>query len=150
MDFSAKVDEFMNGKIDGNTFDLAIRPVLTIMGQDILMQKERLGGDFAVAQAVVSRESRALLREQMGPELVFIVLNLTKECQNGRINARHPGEEQKFFADLLHQMFDAYQPAGDDEDNAYNVTIDETKTPDDVMQDVLDIIAIHEKEQKQE
>ena len=131
--------------MDGATFDQTMRPVLKIMAKDILRQKERLGGDFAVAQAVVSRESRDLLRSRMGPELVFIVLNLTKECQNKRISARHPGEEQKVFADILHKVFEAYQPAGEDEENAYNVTIDETQTPDDVMKKVLDVIASHEK-----
>ena len=137
----------MSGQIDGDDFDVNIRPVLKIMAKDILRQKTRLGGDFAVAQAVVSRESRDLLRKHMGPDLVFIILNLTKECQTKRINKRHAGEEQKFFADLLHKMFDAYQPAGDDEENSYNVTIDETLTPDDVMKKVLDVVSIHGKNQ---
>ena len=72
--------KFMTGEITGNDFDILIRPVLNIMGKDIARQKVRLGGDFAVAQAVVTRESREILRQLMGPDLVFIVLNLTKEC----------------------------------------------------------------------
>merc|ERR1712110_12423 len=106
--FHSKMKVF-NG--DGDCFDANIRPVLKIMAQDILRQKERLGGDFAVAQTVFSRESRQLLLEKMGPELVFIVINLTKETQAKRINSRHPGEELKVARDNLQKMYDAYEPA---------------------------------------
>ena len=85
-------------------------------------QKNRLGGDFAVAFAVMSRKSRDLLRTLLGPDLVFIVLNLTKECQTKRIEARHPGEGQKGVR------------------NSFNVEIKENMTPKDVMNAVLEVI----------
>ena len=132
--------KFMTGEITGNDFDILIRPVLNIMGKDIARQKVRLGGDFAVAQAVVTRESRELLRQLMGPDLVFIVLNLTKECQHQRIDRRHPGKEQEMFRDILYKMFDAFEPAGEDEHNAYNVSINENMSKDDVMDAVLKTI----------
>ena len=140
LSFGEKMGKFMSGQISGNEFDEMIRPVLKIMGKDILRQKIRLGGDFAVAQAVVSRESRELLRKLMGPELVFIVLNLTEECQQARILARHPGKEQEAFQKLLKSLFAAYEPAGEDEPNAYNVSIDQNMTKDDVMNAVIKTI----------
>ena len=103
-------------------------------------QKKRLGGDFAVAQAVVSRKSRDLLRDALGPDLVFIVFNLTNKCQVQRVEARQPGEEMKGVRDSLYEMYKAYEPAGEDEPNSFNVQIDENMTPADVMKQVLDII----------
>ena len=40
---------------DGSVFDAACRPLLKIMCREISKQKKRLGGDFAVAHAVVTR-----------------------------------------------------------------------------------------------
>ena len=38
-------------------------------------------------------------------------------------------------------MFDSFEPAGEDEEGSYNVTITEDMTPDDVLKRVLEIIA---------
>ena len=46
-------DVFMKGLVD--TFDESMQPMLKLMSREILKQKKRLGGDFAVAHAVVSR-----------------------------------------------------------------------------------------------
>ena len=43
-------------KGDFTNFDAAVQPLLKIMCREIDKQKKRLGGDFAVAQAVVSRD----------------------------------------------------------------------------------------------
>ena len=103
-------------------------------------QKNRLGGDFAVAFAVISRKSRDLLRTLLGPDLVFIVLNLTKECQTKRIEARHPGDGQKGVRNSLMKIYDKYEQAGKDEPNSFNVEIKENMTPKDVMNAVLEVI----------
>ena len=46
-------DVFVKGMVD--TFDESIQPLLKLMSREILKQKKRLGGDIAVAHAVVSR-----------------------------------------------------------------------------------------------
>ena len=43
----------MNGTCDD--FDDQMKPLLKIISKEIVKQRTRLGGDFAVAQAVVSR-----------------------------------------------------------------------------------------------
>ena len=45
---------FGDGDFD---FDGAMRPLLMIVCREISKQKRRLGGDFAVAHAVVTRKS---------------------------------------------------------------------------------------------
>ena len=64
----------------------------------------------------------------------------TEECQQARILARHPGKEQEAFQKLLKSLFAAYEPAGEDEPNAYNVSIDQNMTKDDVMNAVIKTI----------
>ena len=44
---------FGDGEFD---FDAAMTPLLSIMCREISKQKKRLGGDFAVAHAVVTRK----------------------------------------------------------------------------------------------
>ena len=46
-------EEMWKGKID--TFDEKVRPLLNIMCREIAKQQKRLGGNMAVAHAVVSR-----------------------------------------------------------------------------------------------
>lgn len=119
------------------------------MARDIKRQKQRIGGgDWAVAQAVMSRYQRDQLKEKLGPDLVFIVLNMTQSCQEKRIKARHGIDDNDndspafdMIKKMMTKMFDLYQPAGHDEANAYNVDIDEFMTPDDVLNKVLDVIA---------
>ena len=40
------------GEVDG--FDDGMQPFLKLMSREVIKQKKRLGGDFAVAHAVVS------------------------------------------------------------------------------------------------
>ena len=88
------------------------------------------------------RESRDICRKLLGADNVtFLVMNLTKSCQKKRLQARHGDENEGGFADALGKMFDSFEPAGEDEEGSYNVTITEDMTPDDVLKKVLEIIA---------
>ena len=52
-------DRQSKGQVEG--LDEFKRPIDRIICQDIVKQKKRLGGDFAVAQAVMSRDEIRLL-----------------------------------------------------------------------------------------
>ena len=51
--FGRVLQAMMNGAC--NDFDDKMKPMLKIISEQIVKQRKRLGGDFAVAQAVVSR-----------------------------------------------------------------------------------------------
>ena len=68
-------------------------------------------------------------------------MNLTESCQLKRLVARHGEEAARGFRDQLSKMYDMYEPAGEDEEGSYNVMITEEMTPDDVLKNVLEIIA---------
>ena len=93
--------------------------------------------NFAVAHAVATRNGRDYLKQLMGPNLVFIVLNLTRKCTSARLKDRH-GDSVGEGLENIHSI---YQPAGVDEENAFNVDVDEEMTKEDVMQEVLKITA---------
>ena len=46
-------EPMIRGEVD--CFDDGMQPLLKLMSREIIKQKKRLGGDFAVAHAVVSR-----------------------------------------------------------------------------------------------
>ena len=70
--------------------------------------------------------------------MVFIVLNLTKGCQEQRLEKRQGGGGR---TGALKKMYSLYEPAGDGERHSYNVTISEDTTPGDVVKEVMEIIA---------
>ena len=57
-------------------WESGFEPVMEIVCKHILKQKQRLGGDFAVAFATPTRIWRRL-----GSRFFFIVLNMSRECQ---------------------------------------------------------------------
>ena len=84
------------------------------LAMDIKTQKERIGGDWAVAHVLIHREIRDMIRcvvelcltivrflfhfiyfrDILGPELVIINLTMTNEDRNKRLMERHEGNEQ--------------------------------------------------------
>ena len=62
-----------------------ILPMLHEMALDIGKQHKRLGGKWAIAQAVFNRAQRDQIKKDLGPDLNFVVLNLTRECQLKRV-----------------------------------------------------------------
>ena len=63
-----------------------------VMALDIAKQKERIGGDWAVASILVSKEVRSFLRSVLGPELVILCLTMSDSERRERILQRHAGD----------------------------------------------------------
>ena len=70
--------------------------------------------------------------------MTFIILNLTKSCQMKRLAGR---EGAVGGAEMFNKIFELYEPAGEDEDGAVNVTVTEDMSTDDVLKYVLEAIA---------
>jgi len=117
-------------------------PFLRIMGDHIVQQKKRLGGTFAAAFAVATRTGRDFVRQLVGPDLVFIVMNITAECQADRLKSRH-GEGQG--GDFLETAFKNFQPAGEDEPRTYNLDIEKGDSKEEVLRKAFEIVNLVEK-----
>ena len=84
------------------------------------------------------RKGRDLCRSLIGPEVTFIILNPDKTCQMKRLAGR---EGAVGGTEMFDKIFELYEPGGDDEDGAVNVTITEDMSTDDVLNLVLEAIA---------
>ena len=70
------------GNVDDVDWD-NMKPFISNMAKDIKVQKERIGGNFVVAQAVTSRDMRDHIRKIL-PDCTFITLSMTPETQVSR------------------------------------------------------------------
>jgi gluconate kinase len=125
------------GKIDQIDWE-KFKPFFSLISKNIGIQKARVGGNFAIAQAVQSRDQREHIKKTL-PDVVFIVMSLTKENQKKRLKDRH-GDQAEMMGEMLEKMFDLYEKPGDGEENAYNVDITEDMTTKDVLDKVLEVI----------
>jgi len=114
-----------------------------LLSEDIEREQNKIGGDFAIAQAVPTRFFRDRIRAKMGPKLVFVVLHMSKEDQEARVKARHG--DAGHVVEMLANMHKMYEPAGDDEPNAIHCLITKDMTRDDVLEKVLQLLEEHEK-----
>lgn len=108
------------------------------MCKDIAKERRRIGGDWAVAQAVPTREMREFIKKELGPDLIFVVLNMTKKEQLERIKARHGNDKQ--IVDALTKMHSLYEPATKDEENSIDLTIANEMSRQDVVERILKAI----------
>ena len=60
MEVQRRFSSYHNGKRDIANFDEDARPMLKIVAREVANQQRRLGGDFAVAWAVVTRDAIGL------------------------------------------------------------------------------------------
>ena len=137
LEASEEFKKMMKG--DFNSYEEKLQPLYKNMGQDIVKQAKRLGGIMIIAQAVFSRDQREYLREIIGPNLIFLVLNMTKDCQMKRVRERTPGIGEKYL-EILYNYAERCEPAAKDEINTYNVTITEEMTREDVEKTVLELV----------
>ena len=89
------------------------------------------------------RKSRDLCREYLGgpDNVTFVVMNLTKGCQERRVKDRHGDSAGGEFGASLARMFDLFEPAGEDEEGAVNVAVTEDMSREDVLRKVMETIA---------
>ena len=100
----------------------------TLLYDNITQERERVGGDWVVAQAVPTRKLRELVRSRLGPALVFVVLELEKGLQEERLKPRQGSFDLKYFD----MQFEAAQ----DEENSIALKI----TREMELGNVVDII----------
>ena len=82
------------GLMSGEDYDkAALAAYYTALAQDIKTQKERIGGDWAVAHVVVKKEHRDAIRQVLGSQLYLVNLVMSTDDRRKRILDRHMGDE---------------------------------------------------------
>ena len=131
------------GDLDEETkknVDVAFKEIGVLTAQEIKKQKDRIGGDWAIAFALFNRTQREAVRKVFGPNLIFVVLSMSKECTFKRMAMRHGEEHMKDMEKVIDSFINMYRKADDDEEGAINVCITEDMSQDDVVQEVLEAI----------
>jgi len=124
---------------DGKDYDLEkLCAFYSAMSEDVANEQKRIGGDFVVAQAVPTRALRDHIRKKLGPNLIFLVLHMSREDQMDRIKTRHGDEES--MSEMLTKLYDKYEPATEDEPNAIHVLITKEMSRDDVVEKILKLV----------
>ena len=102
------------------------------MAQYVKDERNRIGGDWAVAQAVPTRALRDEIKKIL-PDVTFVTLTIKEDALRKRIENRH-GEEQGDILDWMMSIHKCYEPAEDDEPNAFNIDLETSMTPEDVVE----------------
>ena len=110
------------------------------MAKTVNIQRKRIGGDFVVAKAIMSKEQREEIR-QIIPDCIFINLTISKETQEKRILERHgDGEAGKSFGKLLMEYHPYFEVPEECEENTFNIDIIEDMTPAEALKMVLEVL----------
>jgi len=116
--------------LSGKEFDIEdYREFYTIMCEDIMRERKRIGGDWAVAGVALTRSVRDHIRSILGQDLMFVILSMDREEVRKRVTDRHKGDEQA--ADMLLSFDNLCEPIGEDEENAVSVAVTADMTRDD-------------------
>ena len=105
------------------------------MAKYVKVERSRIGGDWAVAQAVPTRRLREEIKKIL-PEVHFVTLSITEDHLKKRLEGRH-GEEQSDLNEHMLSIHKCYEPAEENEINAFDIELNPTMTPDDVVDIVL-------------
>jgi len=108
------------------------------MCEDIRKERERIGGDWAIAAVTFSRELRDLIRSKLGPDLVFVILTMDLEDVKKRVMKRHDGHEGA--VEMLTAINKMCERAGEDEENAVNVEVTNEMSEEDVVKKILELV----------
>ena len=108
------------------------------MGQDILKEKQKIGGDWAVAYAVPTRKMRDIIKQECNA--MFIVLKLCKDLQIRRLLKRQPELKKDETDRQTSKDYEDYESVQSDETNAYELEVTPDLDAEMVLEKVLEII----------
>ena len=107
------------------------------MARDILKEKQRIGGDWVVAQAVPSKALRDEISKILGDDVIHVTLTLDREAQKKRLNDRH-GENEGGIGDYFQMWYDIYELVDEQKENGFTVNVTSEMTPEDVVKVILE------------
>ena len=120
-----------------------VKTYYQLLAQDIVRQKQRLGGSFTVAHVLPTKELRDHMKETFGSQVIFVALHLSKETNSQRVEARHAGGDKEMKENVvkfLTALYDAFEDAQPGEKNCITVHVEPDDSREDVMQKILNQI----------
>jgi len=114
------------------------KPMYEMMAEHIKSEKARIGGNWVVSMSVALKELRDVIRKILGPELIFVLLNLDETTLDERLVRRH-GKESS-IAKVLLNVAEMHDNATTDEENTITINVTNTHSQNDIVDIVLNKI----------
>ena len=125
----------MNDLMSGGEYDKAVlREFHRELALDIAREKKRIGGDFAVASFLLTRDVREAVREVLGTELTIVSLAMPKEDKMARLRERHEGDTSS--VDIMELVESLMEPVKEEEPGSLLVEITGSMTREQVVNTV--------------
>jgi len=139
---------YMNGVLKGKPVDPKIwEDFYTLLCEDILKEREKIGGRWVVNQAVYTKAAREVVREKLGDYLTMVVLvSEDTDLQKERLSKRALGEgevgkEAKKEADeTMQRQTGGAEEVDNTERNTLEVKVSKAMSPEDVADLVLNLV----------
>lgn len=129
--------KLMKGGEDNEELRSSEREYMKAMCSDIRSEKDRVGGDWAVASVVRTREERDIMRKFLGPELTIVCLQMSNQERRKRIQGRHSGDSESQVTELVDVVDKTSEPIYEDEENVITIQVLATMTKYDVVDEIL-------------
>jgi len=125
--------------VNGEDYDEEhIKQMYTGMAEDILRERKRIGGDWAIAAFIANRDMREHIRSILGPDLIFVVLTMDMDEIKTRVTTRHHGDESVFK--MFEPVIKLCEPVGEDEKKAVTVRVTSEMSREDVLAKILEMV----------
>ena len=107
------------------------RKFYQMLAGNIKEEKKRIGGDWAIAHVLLTRELRDNMREWLGQDLIIVILTMSSEDRRERVLLRHEGSTEA--ADMMDAFEKLMEPLGEDEPNTIEVRVSSAMTREEVV-----------------
>jgi len=112
----------------------------TLMAENIKSERKRVGGDWIISFAIEKRMDRDIFRKVIGDDLIFVVLDISKELQIERLQGRGEGEED------LAKSYEKYERAEPEEPKTIGFLIEKGKSKEENANAVKELILAPDEE----
>jgi len=106
------------------------------MFKDIVRERTRLGGDWAIAGVLLTSSLRKIARTELGADLEIVLLEMTVEGQEERIRVRHDGNQHA--VEMMRAIYDLVEPAEPNETKTKTIKVSAEMTPQHVAAQIIE------------
>jgi len=132
----SQMKSFLEGEYNREVFE----DFYSLMCDEIGRERTRIGGDWAVAQCVMLRDMRDVIRSKLGSDVMFVLLEMDVEGMLERVRKRHNGQEKA--VESLKKYFEKCEPAGKDEEGIVTIKVTKEMNPQDVLTKVFEVLKL--------
>ena len=105
----------------------------------IAQERARLGGDFIASICIETKYFRDIMKEILGPKVVFVALNIEQDLQYQRVLQREKNPKSHRFQHMV-KVFQFFDDVSREEEDDIRINVTEEKTTDDIAREILGLL----------